>query len=61
MSATVRVIMLFILSWQSFYRIADIAVSGLFQCISLMLWYLATVTRSDYLKHVAQLVPDIVP
>lgn len=50
--------MLFILSWQSFYRIADVAVSGLFQFISLMLRYLATVTQSEHLQHVAQLVPD---
>ena len=57
-SAIVKVITLFVLTWQSFYRISNVAVSSLFRFLSLMLLYLATATQSEHLKHVAQLVPN---
>ena len=56
-SATVKVIMLFVLSWQSMFRIANVATSSLFHFLSLLLHYLATLTQSQLLRHVAELIP----
>ena len=57
-SSKVKVIVLFILTWQSLFRIANAAISSLFHFLSLLLSYLATVAHSEHLNQVAKLIPD---
>ena len=48
--SAVRVFTVFVLTWQSIFRIANVAAGILFQFFSCILNHLAAVTESDYLR-----------
>lgn len=56
-SNMVTVLVLFILTWQTVFRIANMAVDTLFRFISLFFHYLAKVTGSDYVQMAATAMP----
>ena len=53
----VRIFVLFILTWQSVFRIANVSTSVLFRFLYLFLNHITAAT-SDYIKEALQLLPD---
>ena len=54
---TVKELTLFILAWQSMFRIANAAIAILLKFVSLVLLHLATVVKSEYIASIAKLFP----
>lgn len=54
---TIKAIVMFILSWQSMFRIANVAVGILLKFFSILSLHLAVVTKSEFLTKLANLFP----